>query len=77
MESDFLSRNGERILVKVLANRTQPRGNIGSGGGRLYVTDQRLMFVPWSSSQQAGAAPFGAELADIAEADVAPRGYGL
>jgi hypothetical protein len=42
--------------------------------GYLYVTTQRLVFVPWPAGEARGATPFGIPLAEVSGADVAPRG---
>ena len=42
--------------------------------GYLYVTCLRLVHVPWSAAQVRGAVPFAIPLADVTQADAAPRG---
>lgn len=42
--------------------------------GYLYVTTQRLVYIPWPAGEVRGAVPFDIPLADVAQAEMAPRG---
>jgi hypothetical protein len=62
---------GERVSARLVAN------HIGDGRpfeGYLFVTTQRLVHVPWPAAEARGAAPLSIPLAEVAGADVAPRG---
>ena len=61
----------ERVLAKLQCNHIQ-------GGrsyeGSLYVTSQRLVYIPWPASETRGARHFEILLAEVSGVSVAPRG---
>jgi hypothetical protein len=61
----------ERVTAKLLCNHIQDGR---AYDGALYVTTQRLVYVPWPAGEVRGAKPFAVPLAEISVADVAPRG---
>lgn len=64
---DFLKRSDEQLLTGTLANQVQGQR---AYGGHLYVTTQRMVFVPMA----AGGRWSEIAHADIAGVDVARRG---
>lgn len=73
-DADFTMLTGEQLVRRFLVNHVQ-HGR--AYGGYLYVTSERLWFAPDLLPQERGAEPTGIALAEIANADVAPRGWGL
>lgn len=62
---------GERVRGRLLVNHIRDGRPFD---GYLYVTTQRLVFVPWAAAAVRGAQPFDIPLAEVSLADVAPRG---
>ncbi len=68
-------RPGEYEDGRFFANHVQ--GGQGQGyGGRLYITSERLVFIPMAGSQSNGASRAEFDLRNVAAAEVAPRGDG-
>jgi hypothetical protein len=60
---------------RFFANHVQ--GGQGQGyGGRLFITNERLVFIPVALSQANGACRAEFELRNVVAAEVAPRGTG-
>lgn len=66
---------GEQILWRRLANRQQ--GPYRSMGGRLFVTDRRVIFLPNRVDKVTGGQSWSRDLTDIARVEVEPRHYGI
>jgi len=62
---------GERVSARLMANHIRDGRSFE---GHLFVTTQRLLHVPLPTAKARGAAPFSIPLAQVAGADVAPRG---
>lgn len=73
-EADFIMSAGEQLVRRFLANHVQ---NGRAYGGYLYITTERLCFTPFQVPQERGAERAAIALTEIANADVAPRGFGL
>ena len=69
--SRILLEAGERVAARYLTNHIR---NGRPYDGCLYVTTQRLAYVPWPAAGTRGATPFSIPLAEVSGADVAPRG---
>jgi len=69
-ENTFTPRRDERVIGRFFANHTQ--GN-RAYGGRLYITNERLIFVPLSASAANGGVSREVELKQIRSTDVARR----
>jgi hypothetical protein len=67
-------RSGEQVILKRAANRT-----VGSlaVGGRLFLTTERLVFVPHAFERLLGRSSAWIELPAIAEVGAEPRTGGL
>lgn len=66
---------GEYEAGRCFANHVQ--GGQGRGyGGRLYITNERLVFIPVAASQSNGASRAEFDLPSIGAAEVARRGTG-
>ncbi len=65
---------GERMLESIRANRTQGGRAVG---GHLYLTDQRLVFLPHRVDAATGGQTFEVSLSEVSMTDVAPRGSNL
>ncbi|HEV3380319.1 MAG TPA: hypothetical protein VG142_05005 [Trebonia sp.] len=63
--------SGERVMERLLCNHVRAGR---AYDGYLYVTTQRLAYVPWPAGEVRGAKPFSIPLAEVSGADVAPRG---
>jgi hypothetical protein len=61
----------ERVSARLLTNHVRDGRTFD---GYLYVTTQRLVFVPWPAGEVRGATLFDIPLAEVSGADVAPRG---
>jgi hypothetical protein len=62
---------GERVTARLTANSIYD----GRGfEGYLYLTSQRIIHRPWRAALTRGAKAFALPLAEVAGADVAPRG---
>jgi hypothetical protein len=61
---------GEQVSARLMANH-HVKGR--SFEGYLYVTTERIIFVPWAAAEIRGGVPFGFLLAEVTGADVAPR----
>jgi hypothetical protein len=61
----------ERVCGRLLVNHIRDGRPFD---GYLYVTTQRLVFLPWAAAEVRGARPFYIPLAEVSGADVAPRG---
>jgi GRAM domain len=72
--SKFQMAAGETLLASFRVNRTQGNRTVG---GHLYLTNRRLLFLPHWMDASTGGQEWGVALADVASADVAPRGHGL
>ncbi len=70
-ESAITLRSDEQVHAKLQANHIV--GRVGFEGN-IYLTSERLVFVPWPASRSRGGVSFEFALADISAADVAPRG---
>lgn len=62
---------GERVSARLVANHIRDGRAFE---GYLYVTSLRLVHVPWSASVYRGAWTFDIPLAEVAGADMCPRG---
>jgi hypothetical protein len=68
-------RPGEYEAGRFFANHVQ--GGQGQGyGGRLFMTNERLVFIPMAGSQSNGASRAEFDLRNVVAAEVAPRGTG-
>jgi hypothetical protein len=74
MQDNPTSATGEVRHATFLANKSQ---DSRAFGGRLTITDQRITFVPVALSQTRGGRSWEIRLAQVVEADVAPRGIGM
>ncbi len=70
--ADVALRQGEKLYARFLANRVQ---GARAYGGHVTVTNRRLVFVPVAASQVNGGARWEVPLAEVAGADLAPRGW--
>ena len=61
---------GERVLMKPGANRSQGNRAIG---GRLFVTDRRVIFVPNIVDRLTGATTWTCGLSDVGDVGTAER----
>lgn len=68
---DLTLRDGEYVIGDFFANHLQ--GDRGYGG-RLFITNERLIFVPVAASRSRGGEHSEIELGQVSVADVAPRG---
>jgi hypothetical protein len=66
-------REGERVLAWLVANHVQGGRPIE---GRLYLTSQRLMFVPRGAGVVRGGKSSSIPWSAVAKTDVAERGWG-
>ncbi|HUB40555.1 MAG TPA: hypothetical protein VMA72_17040 [Streptosporangiaceae bacterium] len=64
-------RAGERVCERLVANHVRDRRPYD---GHLYVTTDRLVWLPWPFAQRQGAVSFDIPLAEVLQADVAERG---
>jgi hypothetical protein len=64
-------RPGERVCERLVANHVRDRRPYD---GYLYVTTERLVWVPWPLAQSQGAVSFDIALPEVRVADVAERG---
>jgi hypothetical protein len=64
-------RPGERVCERLVANHVRDRRPYD---GYLYVTTERLVWVPWLLAQTQGAVSFDIPLPEVRVADVAARG---
>jgi hypothetical protein len=64
-------RPGERVCERLLANHVRDRRPYD---GYLYVTTERLVWMPWPLAQKQGAVPFDIPRPEVRMADVAERG---
>jgi hypothetical protein len=71
-ESSYERRKGEQILRTFKANRTQSEGR--AVGGKLYLTNQRLLFEPGSVDSQIGSEEISIELTAIESVSKESRG---
>lgn len=62
---------GERATARLVCNHIRDGR---AYDGSLYVTTQRLVYIPWPAGEVRGATPFAIPLAEVSGADVAPRG---
>lgn len=62
---------GERVSARLVTNHIRDGRSFE---GYLYVTTQRLVYIPWPAAEARGATPFSIPLAEVSGADVAPRG---
>ena len=62
---------GERVSARLMANHIRDGRSFD---GYLFITTQRLLHVPLPAAKARGAAPLSIPLAQVAGADVAPRG---
>jgi len=68
-------RPGEYEGGRFFANHVQ--GGRGQGyGGRLFITSERLVFIPMAGSRSNGACGAEFDLRNVVAAEVAPRGAG-
>jgi hypothetical protein len=70
LRATFL-RPGERVRERLVANHFRDRRPYD---GYLYVTTERLVWVPWPLAQKQGAVSFDIPLPEVRVADVAERG---
>jgi len=63
---------GEREVGRFFANHVQGRQGQGYGG-RLFITNERLVFIPVALSEANGGAQAEWDLRDVQAAEVAPR----
>lgn len=73
-DSDLGLRAGENLVGSYFANHVQTPEQ--GYGGRLYITSERLVFIPFDSSAGRGGARYETELSQVTRADVAPRAWG-
>lgn len=66
-------REGERVLASLVANHIQGGRPID---GRLYLTSQRLMFMPQGAGIVRGGKSSSIPWSAVATSDVAERGWG-
>lgn len=66
---------GEQLVWKRLANRQQ--GAYRAVGGRLFLTDRRLIFMPHKVDRATGGNSWSQDLANITRAAIEPRHYGV
>jgi hypothetical protein len=66
-----LLRPGESVCERLVANHVRDRRPYD---GYLYVTTERLVWVPWPLAQTQGALSFDIPLPEVRVADVAERG---
>jgi hypothetical protein len=64
-------RSGETIVWRVAANRQQSASR--AAGGRLFLTEKRLLFQPNRLDSVLRAAYWSVPIADIVDVDVAAR----
>lgn len=64
-------RPGERFCERLVANHVRDRRPYD---GYLYLTTERLVWVPWPLAQAQGAVSFDIPLPEVRVADVAERG---
>jgi hypothetical protein len=69
---DIRLRPGEDVRARIAANAVQ-RGR--TFGGQLYLTNKRLIFMPNPYGQSRGATRFETRLKEIAQLDLAARGW--
>ena len=62
---------GEQLLWSARANQTQSSAR--AVGGRLYLTNRRLLFAPHALDNATGGTRWGADLAAITEVGTEPR----
>ena len=62
---------GEQMSARLLCNHVRDGR---AYDGYLYVTTQRLVYVPWPAGEVRGAKPFAIPLTEVSGTDVAPRG---
>jgi hypothetical protein len=70
---DLTLRAGEYEVGRFFANHVQ---GDHAYGGRLFITNERLVFVPVAGSQSRGASRSELELKEVSVAEVASRGSG-
>jgi hypothetical protein len=71
MDNSALALRRDEYLAGVFwANRVQGRR---AYGGRLFITNQRLQFIPVAASQARGGEPTEIEMTRLSAVDVAPR----
>jgi hypothetical protein len=63
--------SGEMLVESIRANRME---GLRAVGGRLYLTDQRLVFRPHAFDAATGGSAWESPLRAVALADIAPRG---
>ncbi len=64
-------RPGERVRERLVANHIR---DLRPYDGYLYVTTERLVWLPWPAAQKRGAVSFDIPLPEVRLADVAGRG---
>ncbi len=67
--------SGEHILWQRLANRQQ--GPNRSMGGRIFLTELRVIFLPNRVDEATGGIAWCRDLSDIAAVTVEPRHFGV
>lgn len=70
---DLTPRAGEYEIGRFFANHAQ---GDHAYGGRLFITNERMVFIPVAGSQSRGASRSELELKQVSVAEVAPRGSG-
>jgi hypothetical protein len=73
-DPQFPMLSGETLLDSLRANRTQGARAVG---GRLYLTDHRLVFLPHRFDAGTGGEQWNVLLSAVSLVDVAPRGSSL
>lgn len=66
-------QRGEEVLWSQHANREQD--SFRQAGGRLFITDRRIVFVPGSFDKASGGRPWEAPLDQVAVVTVEPRRF--
>ncbi len=66
---------GERVVWTTLANRQQ--GSYRAIGGRLFLTNIRLIFMPNRIDSATGGLAWSRDLADVRRVAIEPRHFGV
>ena len=67
------ARTGEEVVYSRLANRMQGSRAVG---GKLFLTDQRILFCPHRIDGLLAGKQWSVETGDVAEVGVEPKGSG-